>query len=84
MISLDKHDIQNIVLLLRYQEFIKFIELLNKSANALAIGNAAIKDETLAKWNQGRIQELLDILKIIRSASEDLKGFKTEARKHVE
>lgn len=83
MITLDKQDIQNIVLLRRYPEFEKFIALLNRSAEVLAIANAAIKDDTLVKWNQGRVQELIDILKVIRNANEDLQNFKTEARKHV-
>ena len=84
MICLDKHDLQVIVLLRRNPDFVKFIEILNKAAHAVAIGNAQIKDEVISRWNQGRLQELLDILKIIKNADEDMQGLRTEARRHVE
>jgi hypothetical protein len=84
MISLDKQELQVLVSLRRNSDFIKFIEILNRSANALAIGNALTKDDVLTRWNQGKIQELLEILKAIKNADEDLSGYNAPARKHIE
>ncbi len=84
MILLDKHDLQVIVSLRRNADFIQFIEILNRSANAIAIGNAKIRSEVSTRWNQGRRQELLDILNKIEKADEDFKQYRKEARKFVE
>ncbi len=76
MISLDKRDLQDIVILKRVPEFTRFIDIINKSINVLAIGNATIKDEVQVHWNQGKIQELLSVLKVVKNAEEELRQFK--------
>ena len=75
MISLDKIDIQNIVILKRYPEFVRFTSLLERAATTLSVKNATIREDIFIHWNQGRVQELLDILNKIRTAEEDLKQF---------
>jgi hypothetical protein len=83
MIPLDKQELQTIVILKRVPEFKQFIDILNKSLNALSLKNATVNDEILVRWNQGRIQELLDITKQIKSADEELHSVSKEARKYV-
>jgi hypothetical protein len=76
MITPEKRDLQDIAILKRVPEFMRFIDMLNKSTNFLAISNASIKDETQMHWNQGKIQELLSILKTVKNAEEELRQFK--------
>lgn len=75
MISIDKNDIQNIVILKRVPEFKKLMELIKRRITELSIKNAVIKDEVLMHWNQGRVQELLDIIKEVESADENLRSY---------
>jgi hypothetical protein len=84
MISLDKQELQSIMLLKTNPDFKVFLDIIVRSITHLSILNASIKDDTLNKWNQGRIQELLDIQKVIKTCNEELHAFRAEARKHVE
>jgi hypothetical protein len=72
------------MLLKRAPEFKIFLDILNRSINHISITNAICKDDTVMRWNQGRAQELLDIIKVIKNADEELHAFKSEARKHIE
>jgi hypothetical protein len=83
--TLDKQELQAIVVLKRTPDFKTFLDILNKSVNVLFISNASQKDEIVARWNQGRTQEILDILNKIKNADEDLRNYKeSEARRHIE
>uniref|UniRef100_A0A6H2A3A6 Uncharacterized protein n=1 Tax=viral metagenome TaxID=1070528 RepID=A0A6H2A3A6_9ZZZZ len=84
IISLDKQELQAIVLLKRVPEFKSFLDVLNRSIATLSYSNAMTKDEVISRWNQGRLQELIDITNKIKTADEELHAFKTEARQHVE
>ena len=84
MISLDKSELQAIVILKRIPEFKQFIDVLSRSISAMSIANAMVKDEVISRWNQGRLQELIDITNKIRTSDEELHAFRTEARQHVE
>ena len=84
IITLDKSELQAIVILKRTPEFKTLLDIFNRSINTLAITNAMMKDEVVSRWNQGRIQELLDILNKIKTADEELHAFNKEARTHVE
>jgi hypothetical protein len=81
---LDKSDLQCIVILKRTPEFPQFMEILNQSLKELALVTTTIKDDVVLRWNQGKSQELLDIIRKIKSADEELHAFKTEARQHIE
>jgi hypothetical protein len=84
MIQLDKNELQAIIILKRNPEFKIFLDIFNRSVGALSIINASLKDEVSVRWNQGRIQELLEIIRKIKTADEELHEFRTEARQHVE
>lgn len=84
IIILDKQEIQAIVILKRTPEFKILLDIFNRSINTLAITNAMTKDEVISRWNQGRVQELLDIVNKIKTADEELHAFNKEARTHVE
>ncbi len=84
MIALDKNDLQTLVILKRTQEWPRFMDILSRSISVLTIANATIKDEVQLRWNQGKVQELLDIIRQIKTSDEELHKFKTEARQHIE
>jgi hypothetical protein len=85
MISLDKSELQAIVILKRSPEGKTFIDALNRSANFLSLQNASQRDDVQSRWTQGRVQELLDILNKIKNAEEDLRTINPqEARRHIE
>lgn len=84
MIQLDKQELQAIMVLKMIPEFKIFVDILNKESSNLSYSCASTKDEILLRWNQGRYQEILDILTKIKTADEELRSYRTEARKHVE
>ncbi len=84
MIKLDKQAIQNLVILKRSPEFVTFMNLLEKSKIALALSNARCADDITCRWNQGRIQELDDILSKIKTSDEDLLAFREAPRKNID
>ena len=81
MIQLDRQALQNIVILKRNPEFIAFLLLLERAKIAIALSNSRMSDEVMCRWNQGRVQELDDILTKIKTSDEDLKNFNTAPRK---
>jgi hypothetical protein len=84
MITLDKQEIQAIVILKRVPEFKVFLDVLGRSISNLSYSNAMVKDEVISRWNQGKLQELIDITSKIKTADEELHAFRSEARQHVE
>jgi hypothetical protein len=80
IISLDKQELQAIVILKRTPEFKQFIGVLTRELNTVSIKNATIKDDVHMRWNQGHAQILLEILTKIKTADEDLHAFNTVAR----
>lgn len=84
IITLDKSELQAIVLLKRMPEFKIFYDVLKRSMNLLCVAGVSIKEETQTRWNQGRAQELIDIVTKINTADEELPRFKEKARQHVE
>lgn len=71
---LDKTDLYNIVSLKRYKEFNLFMDILAKKANYLSSKCIVTKDDVEARWLQGRVQELLDLMRDIKRADEELKA----------
>jgi hypothetical protein len=84
MITLDKSELQAIVLLKRIPEFKAFLDILNREASTLSYSSAVIKDEVVMRWTQGKFQEVMDLINRIKTADEELHSFRPEARKHVE
>jgi hypothetical protein len=84
MIQLEKQELQALVILKRVPEYKTLSDILEKRIRTISLANAIIKDDIQARWNQGRVQELLDLLKMFKTADEELHLFKSEARKHIE
>ncbi len=72
------------MILKRNPDFKIFLDALNRSMTTLFVSNAITKEETVMRWNQGKAQELIDIINKIKNADEELRSFRPEARQHVE
>jgi len=59
-------------------DFREFLSIVKESVLILGTINAKIKDETELRWNQGRMQELLDILKKVSDSISDLNDLRKQ------
>jgi len=59
-------------------DFREFLSIVKESVLMLGTINAKIKDETELRWNQGRMQELLDILKKVSDSISDLNDLRKQ------
>lgn len=84
MITLDKQELQAIVVLKRIPEFKQFVDMMTREATNLSYSSAIAKDEIVMRWTQGKFQGLTELLNKIKTADEELHAFRSEARKHVE
>ena len=81
MKKLERSELESLVSISGNIDFIAFINILKETAHEIAIKNSSVIEEVQFRWNQGRIQEILDILKKIRDASEELEYTRKQARK---
>jgi hypothetical protein len=81
MKKLERSELEAVIRINANPDFQIFTGIIKDSAYELAIKNSNIQDETQLRWNQGRTQELLDILKKIRDAGEDLDYLRKQVRK---
>jgi len=80
MIKLTQQELHAVQLLRTNPEFKIFLDVLNRSAIIAAAQSATIKDEVIMRWNQGRYQELDEILKVVKTSDEELRAFRSSAR----
>lgn len=79
MKKLNRSELETIIKLSAHEEFENFLAILRDSSYLLSVVNSRLKDEVEVRWNQGRVQELLDILKIISEARVDLELLKKQS-----
>lgn len=81
MKKLERSELEAIIAINSNPDFQTFLGIIKDSAYELAIKSSSITDEIQLRWNQGKTQELLDILKKIRDASGDLEYLRKQVRK---
>ncbi|MDD4877397.1 MAG: hypothetical protein PHQ86_09825 [Dehalococcoidales bacterium] len=79
MVKLTQQELHSITILRTNPDFKVFLDVLNRSAIIAAAQSATIKDEVIMRWNQGRYQELDEILKVVKTSDEELRAFKSSA-----
>lgn len=72
MKNLTANELEVVLRLSLNEDFIKFMEIIRDSSFMLGVNNSKIKDEVEVRWNQGRMQELLDLIKLVKDCKTDL------------
>jgi C4-dicarboxylate transporter len=81
MKKLERPELEALVSISGNIDFITFTNILKETAHEIAIKNSTIIEEVQFRWNQGRVQEILDILKKIRDAKDELEYTRKQVRK---
>lgn len=81
MKKLNREDMEVILRLKTQEDFILFLGILKESTHLLGIANGLLRDEIDVRWNQGKMQELLDIIKKINDTDTDLEYMRKQAKR---
>lgn len=72
MKTMNVNELELVLRLSVNEDFVKFLEILRDSSYILGVTGAKMKDEVECRWNQGRMQELLDIIKTVKECKMNL------------
>ncbi len=72
MKKLERRELEAINRMHGLEDFQTFITILKDSATELSLLNSKVESDVQTRWNQGKVQELLDILKKIDDTTYNL------------